>query len=335
MRNIFTLIAFALLGFMAQAQLVRTDFPDVGDSQVYRRADSVAAGPSGSGQNWNFGGLVNQSTVATNQYIAPSAHAQGSFFPSANLCYKPSNDDYKFYEASADSLYLIGEKSVANTRCSYSDGARLYSFPQAFGVANIDSVEGLYPDGFISNVSRIGWYQTTFDGDGQLTTPYMTYPSVKRVEIAAYFQDSSWLGAADGEVSLLRYEWYASGETMPVLIISSQQFILNGGNPSVTYEVWYADPNAVKTPEGAFANLEVYPNPTQGNSQLSYHLSMDDNVEIELLSVVGERVRMVSSGSQAAGNHQVDLGTAELAQGIYLVRLTSSQGTVTRKLIIN
>jgi hypothetical protein len=335
MRNTFTLIAFVLLCLGGQAQLLRSDFPDAGDSQVYRRADSVAAGPSGAGQNWNFSGLVNQSTVATNQYITASTHPQGSFFPTANLCYKPFNDDFDFYRSNTDSLFLVGEKSPTNTRCNYTNGALLYSFPQAFNIPNMDSVEGIYPDGFISNVTRVGWYQTLFDGDGVLTTPVATYPSVKRVEISAHFQDSSWLGAADGEVFILRYEWYASTQKMPVLIIHNQQFILNGGNPSVTYEVWYADSNAVATTDGSFGNLELYPNPSQGNSRLTYHLDADDQVEVEVLSILGERVRIVASGIQAAGNHELELETASLAKGIYMVRFTSSQGSVTRKLVLN
>ncbi|HEX2900963.1 MAG TPA: T9SS type A sorting domain-containing protein [Bacteroidia bacterium] len=335
MRNTFTLIAFVLLGLGAQAQLTRADFPDVGNSQVYRRGDSISPGPSGSGQNWNFGSIGHTSQVATNQYITPSAHAQGASFPTANLCSKPFNDDFKFYEAGADSIYLIGEKSVANTRVTYTDGARLYSFPQAMGVANIDSVHGQYPDGFISNVTRKGWYQTVFDGDGQLTTPYATYPSVKRVEISASFQDSSWLGAADGELSILRYEWYAAGEPMPVFVVHNQIFVLNGGNPSVTYEVWYADPNAVAATEGSFANLEIFPNPTEGNSQLSYRLDAADEIEITVSSILGDRVKTIASGEQAAGNYQYDLGTQGLAKGIYLVNMRSSQGSVTRKLVLN
>ncbi len=335
MRNTFTLIAFVLLGLGVQAQLVRADFPDVGDSQVYRRGDSIAPGPSGNGQNWNFGTLGHTSQVATNQYIVPSSHAQGSNFPGSNLCYKPFNDDYKFFVASTDTMRLIGEKSVANTRVTYTNPADLYLFPQAFAVPNMDSVEGTYPDGFVSNVTRKGWYQTVFDGDGQLTTPFATYPSVKRVEISAQFADSSWLGVADGELSILRYEWYAAGETMPVFVVHNQVFVLNGGNPSVTYEVWYADPNAVTTPEGAFADLEVFPNPTNGNSQISYNLSAADQVEISVSTILGERVRTITSGEQAAGNHQFDLGTEGLAKGMYLVHMRSSLGSVTRKLVLN
>lgn len=337
MRKFATLIAFALLGVAAHGQLTRADFGDVGDSQVYRKADTsgVTAGPSGSGQNWNFAGLINTSVVGTNQFITPSGHPQGSNYPTANLCYKPFNDDYDFFEASADSIVLVGEKSVANTRCIYSDGAKLYRFPQAFGVANMDSVEGVYPDGFISSVTRKGWYQTLFDGDGQLTTPYQTYANVKRVEVSGYFQDSSWTGAADGEVFLLRYEWYAAGETMPVLIILNQQFILNGGNPTVTREVWYADPTAIGTEEGAFGELELLPNPSQGPSEIRYSLPANDDVRVEVLNVLGERVAMPFEGLQTAGRHELSLGTDRLASGIYMVRLSSSQGSVTRKLVIN
>lgn len=325
------------MGIAAHGQLTRADFGDVGDAQIYRKADTtgITAGPSGSAQNWNFSGLVNTSVVATNGFVTPTSHSQGSNFPTSNLCYKPYNDDFDFFEASSDSLYLIGEKSVANTRCTYSDGAALYRFPQAFGVANMDSIEGVYPDGFISSVTRKGWYQTVFDGDGQLTTPFQTYPNVKRVEISGYFQDSSWTGAADGEVFLLRYEWYAAGEPMPVLVVHDQQFILNGGNPTITREVWYADPTAVATEAPAITDLQLLPNPAQGHSQLRYSLDNADQVRVEVLNILGERVAMPLDGMQSAGSHELDLSTDHLARGIYLVRLSNSQGSVSRKLVLN
>ena len=121
---------------------------------------------------------------------------------------------------------------------------------------------------------------------------------------------------------------------MPVMTIHHQQFILNGGNPSITFEVWYADPNAVSTTEGSFNSLEVFPNPSAGNATLSYRLDVADKVEIEVVSMLGERVRLIASEEQSVGNHEYDLATENLASGIYLVRLTSSQGSVTRKLIL-
>ncbi len=337
MRKTLTLFAFACLGLGVQAQqLVRTDMANVGDSQNYRRADTtgVQDGPSGSGQAWNYSTLVPSPAAGINSYIAANTHPLGAQFPTANLAFNPFNGSYGFYISSPDSLYMIGEKSSANTIVSYTDGAAWFRYPQSFGVPNVDSVVGLYPDGIFSSVGRLGWTQTTFDGTGTLVTPFATYPSVKRVEYLAIHRDSSWTGAAFVDVFVRRYEWYASTQTTPVLIIHHQQVILNNGNPTTTKEIWWADPNATAvTPETGTA-FDIYPNPSQGETKLSYTLDANTDVQIEVLNIVGGRVRLVVDENQSAGAHGYDLGGG-LASGIYLVRMTTSQGSTTKKLVLN
>lgn len=336
MRKTFTLIALVCLGMGLNAQFVRTDMGDLNDSQVYRKADTtgVVDGPSGTGQSWDFSTLVATSVVGTNRYIAPSQHPLGSNWPTANLTLSPFTDAYQFYVSTADSLYMIGEKSPANTRMTYTDGAALFRYPQGFGVQNEDSVEATYPDGFISSVTRLGWIRTTFDGTGSLVTPYATYPNVKRIEYLAIHHDSSWTGAADVVVNIRRYEWYALGETMPVLITNYQQVILNNGNPTITREVYFADPTAVAVTPEAASQFEIYPNPSQGNAQLRYALDAAGDVQVEVLNLMGERVRLVVNENQAAGAHAYDLGQG-LAKGLYLVRLHTAAGSSTLKMILN
>jgi hypothetical protein len=336
MRKTLTLIALVCSVFSLKAQLVRTDLPDVGDGQVYRKADTsgVVDGPSGSGQSWDYTGLIATSAVGTNRYIVPSTHPQGGFFASANLCFSPANDVWAFYESSVDSIYSIGEKSVTNTRCAYTDGAAWYRFPQAFGVPNTDSVEGTYPDGFISSVTRKGLIMTTFDADGSLITPFATYPSVKRVELIAIHRDSSWTGVANSDVFIKRYEWYASTQTMPVLIINHQQIILNGGNPQVSKDVWWADDNATAIDEPFAGKLSISPNPSNGQARLQYTLQSDQNVTLEVLSIVGERVRIVANELQSAGSQTIDLNLNDIAKGIYFVKLKTAEGSATEKLVI-
>ncbi len=336
MRKTFTLFAFACLGLGLNAQFVRTDMGDLGDSQIYRRADTtgVQDGASGTGQNWDYSTLVATSTISTNAYILPSAHPQGSNYPTANLCLNPGNGAFEFYKSNADSLYVIGEKSPANTRVTYTDGAAWFRYPQAFGVPNEDSVYGAYPDGFISTVTRAGWIRTTFEASGSLTTPFATYPAVKRIEYLAAHRDSSLTGAANVDLYVKRYEWYATGVALPVLIIHHQQVILNNGNPTNSKEVLWADDNAVAVAPATTSQFEIYPNPSQGETTLRYRLDASDDVRIEVLSIVGGRVRLVADASQAAGSYSYDLAQG-LAKGVYMVRMVSSKGATTQKMILN
>lgn len=335
MRKSLTLIAIVCMGLSASAQLTRAEIADVGDAQVYRKADTtgVTVGPSGTGQVWNYSSMVATSVVGTNRFVDPTTHAQGVNYPTSNLCFNPSNGVYAFYTATADSLYLIGEKSPANTAVTYTDGAAWLRFPQAYSVPNEDSIIGQYPDGFISNVTRRGYIRSIFDGDGSLSTPFATYPSVKRVEYFGQYADSSWTGALDAEVYVLRYEWFAAGETMPVLIIHQQEVIINGGNPQKSKEIWWADPTAVGVDAPAANNMTLAPNPSRGASQLSYTLDGAQDVRVEVLDLLGGRVSLLVDGLQAGGQHELQLGQ-DLASGMYLVRVQTAAGSSTQKLVI-
>ena len=338
MRKITTLIAFALtlaLGLNAQT-LTKAEIFDIGTTQMYRRADTtgVTEGPSGTGQAWDFSALVSSPAIGTHEYIAASAHPEGSFFATANMAYSPSTDAWQMFESSADSIYLVGEKSTANTRLTYSDGATFFKFPVAFNTPQIDSVYGEFPDGFFSSVSRKGIYEVTFDAEGSLITPFMTFAAAKRVEYRGAHLDSSWTGAANAFNFMSRYEWYVPGRTAPVLILHKTQIILNGGNPQTNFEVWYADDNATGVEAGMNQSMTLAPNPTTGNTKLQVNLAQADELEIEVLNMVGERVSLVQTGFTSAGLHTFELQTEGLAKGVYFVRLNSEGNSNVSKLVI-
>lgn len=62
-------------------------------------------------------------------------------------------------------------------------------------------------------------------------------------------------------------------------------------------------------------------------------------VRLEIFALNGQRVALLSEGQQPAGHHRFhwndrdDAGRA-LASGIYLYRLMTAEGTLTRKLIL-
>lgn len=339
MRKIATLIiAFAGSQFALNAQtLTRSEVFDVGSTQVYRKCDTtgVQNGNSGTGNNWDYSSLVSTGTVGTNDYVATASHPQGSFYAAANMTADPANDAWQMFSANTDSIHLIGEKSLTNTRLVYTDGASFFKFPMAFATPLTDSVEGTYPDGFISSVTRFGYYQVTFDAEGSLITPFATFPTAKRVEYIGEFRDSSWTGVANSDVILLRYEWYVPGRTMPVLIIHNSMVVLNNGNPQVGKEVWFADDNAVSIETPMLIDMVLSPNPTNGDAKLLIGMVAAGDLNVEVFNLLGERLQVVSNSWMGAGTHEFDLKTSGLAKGIYLVKATRNGETETRKLILN
>ena len=88
-----------------------------------------------------------------------------------------------------------------------------------------------------------------------------------------------------------------------------------------------------------FALYANYPNPFNAETQMTYALPEAGAVELAIYNVGGQRVRTLVQGEQAAGRYQIvwdgrnDTG-AGLASGVYLSRLTSTQGVRVRRLLL-
>lgn len=76
------------------------------------------------------------------------------------------------------------------------------------------------------------------------------------------------------------------------------------------------------------AALKLYctPNPTSGATTLHYSLAETATVNIEILSILGERVLIISEGKQHSGTHSIELPASHFSQGVYLCRVQA--GTV-------
>ncbi|MCC2547251.1 T9SS-dependent M36 family metallopeptidase [Hymenobacter sp. BT175] len=80
--------------------------------------------------------------------------------------------------------------------------------------------------------------------------------------------------------------------------------------------------------------LEVYPNPA--NSQLTVRTQLNSStpVQVTVLNVLGKTMMTTSIPVARMQQDGVSLNTAELSAGIYLVRVSTSEGTVTKKVVV-
>ncbi|HRF99783.1 MAG TPA: T9SS type A sorting domain-containing protein [Bacteroidia bacterium] len=79
----------------------------------------------------------------------------------------------------------------------------------------------------------------------------------------------------------------------------------------------------------------VYPNPSNGNANVSFNIVENNTVNINVYDVLGNLVSTNSANSFEKGNHTVNLNTANLSSGIYTVSLEINGAKETKKLIIN
>ena len=87
---------------------------------------------------------------------------------------------------------------------------------------------------------------------------------------------------------------------------------------------------------GPVVALEVVPNPAYDQTNLRFDLTEPSTASLTLHSLKGETLRTLLRGHRlAAGRQQISLRTADLPPGLYLVRLQTTQGVQTAKVVVS
>ncbi len=87
--------------------------------------------------------------------------------------------------------------------------------------------------------------------------------------------------------------------------------------------------------DAAVLHLTAAPNPTATSATLRYDLPAAAAVSVTVSNVLGATVRTTTaSGRQSAGPHELALPVADLANGIYLVRLLANGQQQTTRLVV-
>jgi hypothetical protein len=85
--------------------------------------------------------------------------------------------------------------------------------------------------------------------------------------------------------------------------------------------------------DDAVVAMSVFPNPAQGESTVSYQVSGGGQaVAVRVTDLLGREVRTLFDGQQSAGFHELKVSGADLAAGIYLVKVRVGDKTATRRL---
>ncbi len=86
-------------------------------------------------------------------------------------------------------------------------------------------------------------------------------------------------------------------------------------------------------PQGiAIAN--VYPNPFNPTTVLSFELSTASHVNLQVYDTAGQLVATLVNGWRAAGTHEMTFEASSLPSGVYFARLTAGEYTGVQKLVL-
>lgn len=82
----------------------------------------------------------------------------------------------------------------------------------------------------------------------------------------------------------------------------------------------------------AISNAALFPNPTNDNATMFFDLVDDENINLEVVNTMGQRVFVRSFGEMLSGNHRVEIPASEMTPGFYFVNLRTNSGVVSTKL---
>ena len=96
-----------------------------------------------------------------------------------------------------------------------------------------------------------------------------------------------------------------------------------------------AEPVSVETPEGvgAFTLDQNYPNPFSESTQISFTIDQTSKVRLQVFDITGREVQMLMNRTLAPGKHAVEFHGSDLPSGIYIVRLITPNGVISKKMM--
>ncbi|HOH84527.1 MAG TPA: T9SS type A sorting domain-containing protein, partial [Bacteroidales bacterium] len=85
----------------------------------------------------------------------------------------------------------------------------------------------------------------------------------------------------------------------------------------------------------SIGNVSIYPNPsTNGHVNVAIPMTSDNTINLSVVNMVGQEI-FADVLSLKAGNNLYTLNLRDKENGIYFVKLQSSDNTISRKIILN
>ena len=93
--------------------------------------------------------------------------------------------------------------------------------------------------------------------------------------------------------------------------------------------------SSIKDGKSEVSSVDVYPNPSRDNINLSYTLRNTAHAVVELFNMTGSKVKTIVNSVQAAGKHLLKIKSSddELSPGTYMVSVTVDGEVTTKKVV--
>lgn len=324
MKKLYTsLLSFLLASVPALAQTLNqaNAAPVLGDQFTLHIANYIAPGTAGSGQTWNFAGITSLVTGDIT-YISVASTANGSSYPQATLA--AEQDGYAAYFKITSAGIENAGVEMPTAEMVYSNPEMLLKFPSSMGStwnapwSTTFTISGV-------TISRTGTITGNVDGTGTLVMPYGAVSNVVRVKVVENYGDVSQ-GVNFANYVSTNYFYYKAGIHSPLAQVTELVTTTNGTSQTNQSAKWL-DGSQVGIREllRNSIGLDLHPNPANSSSTMVFS-SQGGIHSVDLLDASGRVVRhdelMVQPG---ISRHDLDL--QGLQSGLYMVRITSADGS--------
>jgi hypothetical protein len=107
------------------------------------------------------------------------------------------------------------------------------------------------------------------------------------------------------------------------------------GSPALNHSCWSWNTSFVGVEEeDEVYGLSLYPNPTDGFTNLSFDAKTDGEMNIQVIDLTGKIVRSVKSIAYETGKNNYTLDVQGLATGVYVVNVNMGTTLYTQKLVV-
>ena len=77
-----------------------------------------------------------------------------------------------------------------------------------------------------------------------------------------------------------------------------------------------------------------YPNPFNPSTEISYHLQEDMDIRLVICDARGREISVLREGRENAGSHIVSFDCSKCESGVYVYRLETPYGNLSRKMVM-
>ncbi|MCC6182139.1 MAG: T9SS type A sorting domain-containing protein [Bacteroidia bacterium] len=297
------------------ANLTSTLNVNIADNTSYT---STLSTTTGSNVVWNASGLIQQSGTPTVHlsYHSPMATPNGSLFPSSNFCeYDPalvSVLEYNYYGINNDSIVSWGSYAPSGEHEIYQNPDKDMIFPFSYGQSFTDSyAKTNYSDATTVSSYQNGTRTVNFAGIGTLILPQ---GSVNNVAFITEVRTNN-LGPNSYE-----YNWIQVNTHKRLLYRSE-----NNGNITT---VWNPDVVTGVEEEDTQMLVHLFPNPS--SEKVTLILSKQTHIlKLELVDLLGKNHNVYYDMIA----NEASIHVKDLPNGIYTIKLETTQGQTTKKFI--